>query len=548
LPCVFSRAPYLTRVLFPSLSPQDAGDLLQEEFDDIWDKAPKFPDVDESSQDRIDVDSFVQVYRDIDDLFEEEDEEVVEEEDSNASAVPKQSDKGTSSSSSSNTLKSVVSEDSEEGEDEDDDDGEDDNMEAELESIFESICDKNMLISKDTLMSWDEVSKLLDDGLLGEDELEDLWKQTKKSPGSDDQLDVDGFLSFNVALDALFDFDDEDEDENSDLDTDEDLGVVADQSAMLSGDEKYSSTDGMVEGDNLSSSALFDALSNSSGTLTQEGLMKWTELKEMLEDGDLLESELDSMFKKLSGDGKKLTEGEFQNLFKAIDDMFEDEEEEEDLVGTKVSSDEDSAAQLKEELLDTLKQLDDPDLLPYGLDCDDRDQRIILGIVADLERQPTNMIRSSGGNIDTAALVGTWDLLYSSSSAMKYNKGLSGLGGSIPNAKTAGVKQTLSSSKFMSDVEYIEHIEVNPSSASFDVKITGDWELRSSTSLFTGEPTLTLTITPGLVVYGPTSTKADHWKSIGPLNMLDISYLDEDLRIMRGNTAVDNIFIFRRTS
>ena len=131
---------------------------------------------------------------------------------------------------------------------------------------------------------------------------------------------------------------------------------------------------------------------------------------------------------------------------------------------------------------------------------------------------------------------------------MKFNKGLSGLGGSFPNGRFGNLKQTLTATKFLTDVEYVEHIEVSPKSASFDVTVTVTWDLRKSVSLFTGEPSVVMSVQPDRVSYGPTSTRADHWKSLGPMNMLDISYLDEDLRIMRGNTSVENLFVFRRIS
>ena len=129
---------------------------------------------------------------------------------------------------------------------------------------------------------------------------------------------------------------------------------------------------------------------------------------------------------------------------------------------------------------------------------------------------------------------------------MKFNKGLSGLGGSFPNGKFGGLKQTLKSTAILSDVEYSEFIEVNPSASSFNVKIDGNWDLRRSTSLFTGDPSIVLSVEPNRVTYGPTSTRADHWKSLGPMNMLDVTYLDDEIRIMRGNTAVDTVFIFKR--
>lgn len=527
---------------------QEDGDLLGEEFDDIWDRAPKFPDVESrSEEERIDVDSFVQVYRDIDDLFEDEDDD--EDDGEIKDAVAKEGTKKTIDSSVSSPKANSGPGDKKDSvepdllDDEEPEEGE--IMEEELESSFDSICDASNLVSKEALMGWDEVSKLLEDGLLGEDELDDLWEKTKKSPGSEDMLDVDGFLSFNVALDGLFDFEDEDEDDE-DLDVEAEYG---DGDDVEEEDDESASGD-FVEGENLPKGELFDLLSNQSGRLNGDGLLRWTELREMLEDGDLLESELDSIFKNVSKDGKEINKDEFVALCGAIDELFEEDEddgkdEEEAPVPPLASSD---SSSLKEELLDMLNSLEDPDLLPCGLESSESEQRIVLELVTELERQETNLVRARGGNLDMEDLAGTWDLLYSSSSAMRYNKGLSGLGGSVPNGKFGGLKQKLKASKFMADVEYLEQINVTPSSASFEVKVTGDWDLRRSVSLFTGEPSLVLTVLPGQVIYGPTSTKADHWKSIGPLNMLDITYLDENLRIMRGNTAVENIFVFRRSS
>jgi hypothetical protein len=98
----------------------------------------------------------------------------------------------------------------------------------------------------------------------------------------------------------------------------------------------------------------------------------------------------------------------------------------------------------------------------------------------------------------------------------------------------------------MTDVEYVERIKVNPDVSSFDVTISGDWELKQSVSLLTGKPTVLLNVEPDKVVYGPTSTRADHWKSVRAMNLLDITYLDNDLRIMRGNTSINTIFVFQR--
>jgi PAP_fibrillin len=425
----------------------------------------------------------------------------------------------------------------------------DPSLETELEAIYESLCDNAGLISKEQLRNWDEVVKLLEDGLLGVDEFNEIWSATNKSSASSgavEKLDVDGFLSFNVALDDLFAFDDEDmEDEDMDellpiFDEDEVDGEVE---AINDADARQSVR--MIAGDGLSPDTLFVALANENGLIGLDEIKRWSELKEMITDGDLLESELLDLFKnarKSEMDLNKVELEGFLAIYNEIDNLFEDED-------NGVAAQENSPARVshKAELLDAIADLNIEDVLPCGLEATEVEQREILSIVEMVENDPSNLIRLKQGVIDPKELSGDWELLYSSSSAMKFNKGLSGLGGSAPNGRFGTLKQKLVVTKYLTDVEYTEHIEMKPSSASFDVKVTGTWDLRSSVSLFTGEPSIVMNVVPDRVTYGPTSTRADHWKSLGPMNMLDISYLDEDLRIMRGNTSVDTIFVFRRT-
>ena len=513
---------------------------MPQELDDIWDRAPKLPDTSEKNgSERIDVDSFVQVYRDIDDLFESE------QDDEDTTGTTKQStddssDKDLFSSLNASTENASV----------DENDDKDDSFEAELESIFEQICDeKTGLLTKSTLREWDEVQKLLANGLLGEDELEAIWSKTKKSNGgsAEDALDVDGFLSFNVALDDLFDFEAEEMEDERDVDEIEEENGTVDTATtgVASGLELR-----MVEGEKLSPDVLFVSLADENGLVGLEELKRWQELRDLIDDGDLAVSELEEIFrnvKKSEMDLNKVEKAGFVALCKALDDLFEDDNDGDGNVEV-LNNQDPPQFDRKAELLDAINDLALENLLPCGLEASDREQREILSIAEQLEQQPTNMIRFPQVPLEPKDLDGTWELLYSSSSAMKFNKGLSGLGGSFPNGRFGSLKQKLTVTKFLTDVEYVEHIEVSPKNASFDVTVTGTWDLRTSVSLFTGEPSVVMSVRPDRVSYGPTSTRADHWKSLGPLNMLDISYLDEDLRIMRGNTAVETLFIFRRIS
>ena len=500
---------------------QADGDVLPEELNDIWNSASKFPEVDTSKDARIDVDSFVQIYRDVDDLFEDDGED-------NDNEIA-----GETSNDDNNTILDTSSAT-------DDDDDDDDVIEEELSVVYESICNDLGLVSKDSLKQWEEIQKLLVEGLLGEDEFDDLWEKTPKSPGTKDEfLDVEGFQSFNVALDGLFEFEDDDEDDDNDGFSDEEGTSAVEKRSMV------------VEGD-MPPGVLFAELANKDYLVGMEELKLWVELQDMIDEGDLLPSELQEMYNKYvsTESNEKLTEEAFLKLYDEIDALFEGEDVASVDETVNVSGSQPQGDAVKKDLLAFLDIIEDgnEEMLPCGLDATEADQKQIVNIVNVLQQQPTNMIQQKQGNIGLSDVVGTWELIYCSSSAMKFNKGLSGLGGSFPNGRFAGFKQELKTTKFLNDMEYKERIEVNPSSASFDVTVTGSWDLRTSVSLFTGQPLIVLNVEPERVNYGPTSTRADHWKSLGPLNMLDLSYLDEDLRIMRGCTSSDTLFIFKKVT
>jgi hypothetical protein len=416
-------------------------------------------------------------------------------------------------------------------------------LDTELLKIYISISDEDGLISKDVLMQWDEVQGLIEDGLLGEDEFDELFEKTSKNG----MLDDNGFFHFNVALEDLFDFDDDDDDDDNDNDNDE--ASTTTENAPRS----------MITEDDLPPGVLFSQLCDENYLVGMDELNLWTELKDMLKDGDLLPTELLAMYNKLvtSDSSGKLNEAGFLKLYDEIDSLFEEDDDEDD---EDDNSEEEKAVQVaaaeksqmenmrvKEDLLSFLEIIQDTDdAEPCGLSADESDQEQVLNIVSILEKQSTNIIKQK--DIVLSDLAGNWELLYTSSAGMKFNKGLSGIGGSFPNGRFGGLNQKLTFTKYVSDMEYKERIEVTPSSASFDVTVTGSWDLRTSVSLFTGQPTIILYLEPDRVKYVLGSTRADHWKSLGPTNRMDLSYLDDDIRVMRGCTSTDTLLIYRKIS
>jgi len=479
-------------------------DMLPEELDEIWEVAPKSSD--DSS--RVDVLSFVKIYRDVDDLFEDSEDE--------------EDDSDDSSSVVSTTETPTVA-------------GVDDNeLDEELSKAYKSICDKNGLISKDKMRQWEEIESLFEEGLLGEEEFEELWKNSVNEKKA--LLDASGFLTFNSGLDDLFVLEDDDDDEAEESST-----TAAPRSMVIEGD--------------MPPGVLFSQLADKNYLVGMKELNLWTELKDLLNDGDFLESELQEMYDKFATpeSSGKLTEDGFLQLYDEIDTLFEeiDDADAEEVAAAAAAPQQKGPPinkRAKEDLIGFIDIIVEEDEEPCGLGASESDQGQVLNIVQILEQQPTNMILQKKGNIELGDLLGNWELIYTSSSAFKYNNGLSGIGGSFPNGKFGGVRQELQATKYTTDMEYKERIEVTPSSASFDVTINGNWDLRKSVSLFTGQPTAILNVEPDRVSYGPTSTRADHWKSLGPVNRLDLSYLDDDLRIMRGCTSSETLFVFQKVN
>ena len=470
----------------------DAGELGRDEFDEMWGKTAKSP----GSQELIDVDGFLSFNVALDDIFEIDDEEGESPIVANVEKVEAKED---------------VGEDTQETEDE-----------KELERAFKTLCDDAGLVSKEALKNWNEIKEVLDEGELGLDEFDEMWEKTAKSPGSQELIDVDGFLSFNVALDSLFEI------------VDGDFGSGLPAPGQIA----------MFYGEDLPAGVIFAEIADENVLVGMEELKKWGDLQDMMTEGDLLLLELQNMFEgipKAEGSDNKLDEEGFTSLSEAIDELFEDDDEEDADVEPEavVAAPIDAS---KDRLLALVKELSmNEEQLPCGLDGTETEVELFLEIASELEKASTNMIRGEE-DVQTTDIAGEWELLYTTSSTMKFNKSLTGL--VPPNGKFGGLRQKLKASKYLADVEYVEHINAGPT--SFDVRVTGDWEIRSTISLFTGLKSVYLDVVPDRVDYGVKSQKADHWKSLGPLTLLDMSYLDKDLRIMRGTTSTESVFVFKR--
>ncbi len=324
------------------------------------------------------------------------------------------------------------------------------------------------------------------------------------------------------------------------------------------------------------------------------------EINEFLADGLLARGELFALWSEAVGVGEKdATKDQFMKLMKAIDDLFEveeideenekegDEEDEDDdeieitgnnnneLVITNVDSEsETNASEMKNyiiRLLDTSRGV--------GIQDDNELDKVVLSIVPQLLSSPDNYLKRPPNDVVEKnqqiflseevldrverSLVGNWNLLYTTSTNFRHAKGLSGLASTIPGGVLHSFSETFSRiENSVANVEMgihrEEQIQVeglfgmfrggNSDNKNIIVSIDGYYEVKDSRDIITKLPTITLDVEPQRIdceALKVGSKMEGGWRSVRTLNRMEILYLDNDLRVMRAGGR-GSYFIFKR--
>lgn len=333
----------------------------------------------------------------------------------------------------------------------------------------------------------------------------------------------------------------------------------------------------------------------------------WNELNEIIDDGDLSVQELQGLYDAAAVDGGEGLDMEgFKRLYQSIDDLFDDDdddvdddeddvknsdrdeskEDEEAKSNPNNTEIESSNSNTKQDLVSFLEEvqnrncdsedrpIDDGKRRPWGLDCSDKERKVVLELIEGLLAETSNsnvLTNSNNRGLPMSAkdltkyVLGTWDLKYTSSRSMIINKSLSGLGRSTSKlARNLGLQMTLTGSYYAGRAEFVETFgsaggdtndddEENDSDSDMDTvllqaTVTGEWILESGTRMDykTGLPSVSLRVEVETIAYGPTKSDAEQWDSLSPIKLLDVLYLDENLLVLRGNANLDAMFVYTR--
>jgi hypothetical protein len=296
--------------------------------------------------------------------------------------------------------------------------------------------------------------------------------------------------------------------------------------------------------------SLFRKLTGGGDLLTVEQMTTvWEELREMIDDEDLTVAELADLCPK----SQVLTQQDFETLHEKIEAMFEEEDVESDneTGATRADEADVETMSVKDIVLRYVKDLrsNNSVRLPCGLDCDSRERELIQKGIDAMQQEPENRLFRSDGRLKSSAVMGNWNLLYTSSRTMIINKSLSGLGRSTSEkAFLKGIEMRLTGNKFLGQAEFVETFGGgdDDDDVTLNVSVVGEWVLEDGRNIFTGAPSSSLRVDPETITYGVSKNKADEWASLGPIKLLDFLYCDSDLMILRGTANTDSHFIYQR--
>lgn len=96
-------------------------------------------------------------------------------------------------------------------------------------------------------------------------------------------------------------------------------------------------------------------------------------------------------------------------------------------------------------------------------------------------------------------------------------------------------------------MEFLEEFgNLETREALLTVKIDGEWFTKFGNNVYTGQPMTSIEIVPSKVKWAMQTNNAADWSSLGPIKILDVSYLSSDMMISRVNVYPDGFFVWKR--
>lgn len=203
------------------------------------------------------------------------------------------------------------------------------------EEQFSVLAKGRSTVALPTLLKWSDVQNLIDDGAITVPELEILFRRAATNGAASSNISIAQFRIFNRLLDDFLD--------DKEVNLPQQMKIVQpirDDSSAIGGDIDVwsSSFDPLSVLDEemvAEYTDYFKANSGStSGLLSKEAFMTWTDIQELLAEGSITAEALEQAWKEAAGSAQQLSYDRFLRLNVRLDILMDDE-----LEDTEISKD-----------------------------------------------------------------------------------------------------------------------------------------------------------------------------------------------------------------
>jgi hypothetical protein len=403
-----------------------------------------------------------------------------------------------------------------------------------------------------------DVARYVEEGLVAPEEVKGLWAaqcRKAKLPGADSPLGRDAQMKVYAAIEELLEDEEEEEEEAAAA-----AAVPAAQAAQTQAAAQEAAAVAVPLGEDPEVWRAFVSASRD-GEMDVKGFLKSGEMPELLRDELLTKDEARRIWADVAGGNDSVDLAGYKRLLVAVDELFVDDDEEEEEAEEEEEEEEpapapaaaaappavaESPAAARAELVSLLENVQFAGLLdPDDANVKARDEAVAALVEAMLDAEENVAVRDDLEISELEkAIEGDWDLVYTTSRTMRFNRGLSGLGSSLPKAEFLGFEQKIVVNGYAFETVYTERLKTL--GRPLDVVVEGAWELKDVVSIMDGEVCLTMDVLPAIIKYGFITERLETgWKGVRVLNRCELLYLDPKLRVMKGQSN-DSYFVFRR--
>mmetsp|Transcript_5400 Transcript_5400/g.11951 ORF Transcript_5400/g.11951 Transcript_5400/m.11951 type:complete len:515 (-) Transcript_5400:15-1559(-) len=327
---------------------------------------------------------------------------------------------------------------------------------------------------------------------------------------------------------------------------------------------------------NVEITRLFKEQCDSQNLLDVDGLFEISEIKEMLDNDEVDEEELEEIWDSLPKVGSEtnlINILAFRDFLRKLDDLFEYDDEDESAesapaasapkapTSTAVEDEEEEEEEevplrdpeeVKTDLLKAISEMQAMEDAPMGLQGREITDEVLEPLVEELENSWYGKFEDIN-DFDPMELLGEWELIYNTSGKLRRWQTLLNANGDIKDGKCVEIIQNFAVDDSGLEQEYDIEEVVEKDGEELSMRGIGAWNCQLSENVISGRQDVLVRLNVKSVEYDTPEgevkemySKSIETQILRTFNYSFIAYMDKDIRIMRPGLTGASIFIFQK--